>query len=613
MMGSNRLFATIGAACAGLLCLLGLTGCPGGETGCEADQECRGSRLCIQGRCEFPFDDDTGPDADGDTPEPGPDTGWEDTSSPDITPVDSGFRDTEEPDPDSGLRDSGFTDTSEDTRGDIDRPSGPQIRVVPRSEVDFGTLVIGSSYTQSVVLRNYGDESLEIQEVGLRSTPSEGFTLEGPASPTTLSPGESVAYDVTFEPNQQARFENHLDITSDDPDAEDEAIGVTLRGAGFNKIDRPCLFSTPSNLDFGVVRPGNSATNSITVGNCSENDTVTVTEYKWNQNPNDRFSVTSNAPTPPFQLQTGDSEQIPIQFDSETQRSLTAQLEIRSDEQTGAQGDRIDIEASGGGCPEADARGHVPNDDHDRLRDGPVALPVASGRNTVEFDGTESNAPSGNVEYTWSIARRPSDSSQSLSGLSGETTSLSPSTPGIYEVQLEVSDAVSGQQGCTTDIVEVVAIDQTIDAEFTTDWQADHNLDIHVVRSDSGGNFPAFGHRTNDVNAEEIERDWSKGGDRTDNAFHLGNSIPSDSNADDGSEKVIIPNLESDRRYRFAVHFDSPDGFRPPRFQGSVELTVDGTSHTLQKRWTIRNRNQYWITYEVNGRNSDVTEVDRDQ
>lgn len=617
-MGRTSILATIGTTFAGLFFLLGLTGCPGTQTGCNTDQECRGSRICVQGRCEFALDNDGGDDAGADTgtPEPdtdpAPDSSAPDTDSPDTAPdFDGGYRDVP-PLEDSGLEEDTAPVSDTGVERDISRPSGPQIRVVPRNQVDFGTLVIGSSSTQTIRIKNFGDETLKLNSVELRSTPSEGFAVEGPAPPPTLDPGQETTYEVTFKPNQQARFENHLDITSNDPDSEDSEIGVTLRGTAFNKIDRPCLFSTPENVDFGVVRPGSSSTEQITIGNCSENDSVTVTEYQWNQNPNGRFSVASNAPTPPFKLQTGDSKQVPISFDSRSKRSLTAQLEIRSDEQTGSSGDRIDIQASGGGCPEAEAMGRVPNDSYDHLRDGPIALPVADGRNTVEFDGSESTAPSGNVDYSWSLTNSPSGSSQSLSGLGSKTTSLSPKTPGVYEVKLTVSDAKSGQNGCTTDTVEVVAIGTKIAASFTADWQADHNLDIHVVRSDTQGTFPAFGDMTNDVYAEAIERDWASS-DRTDNAFHLGNSIPGAANQNSGSEKVILPTLENNRDYRFAVHFESPDGFRPPRFEGSVELTINGKSQTLKKRFTVRDRNQYWITYEVDGQNGNVTEVDREQ
>ncbi|MFB6373629.1 MAG: choice-of-anchor D domain-containing protein, partial [Bradymonadaceae bacterium] len=134
------------------------------------------------------------------------DTQRYDTAEPDTRPTDSRI-----PVPDTRPPDTGLVDTPPDTRPDIDRPSGPQIRVTPRNQVDFGTLVIGASSTQSVVIRNYGDETLELKGVELRSMPSKGFMVKGPAPPPTLSPGQSVTYNVTFDPVQQARFENDRD------------------------------------------------------------------------------------------------------------------------------------------------------------------------------------------------------------------------------------------------------------------------------------------------------------------------------------------------------------------------------------------------------------------
>ncbi|MFB6373630.1 MAG: hypothetical protein ABEN55_11050, partial [Bradymonadaceae bacterium] len=73
-MGRYSIEARVGAALVGILGLLGLTGCPGPETGCKTDDACRGSRICLQGRCKFPGDDDAGPDTGRDTKTPDPDS-----------------------------------------------------------------------------------------------------------------------------------------------------------------------------------------------------------------------------------------------------------------------------------------------------------------------------------------------------------------------------------------------------------------------------------------------------------------------------------------------------------------------------------------------------------
>jgi len=578
-----------------------------GVSGCESDDDCRGDRICSGGFCLDPGVEDTSSPPTTDSG-PGPDEGLPpDTGVPDGGPP----RDSGGPDADADTSDDAGDsgDIAGDTAPDIVSPDagmvGPQIRVVPPEELEFGTITVPDSTTEPVVVRNAGDAPLSITAAGLGQTPSQGFSVSGPSTPQNLSPGDSISFDVTFNPNQQAQFQNELVIESNDRDPADRETDVTLSGTAFNKVTQPCLFSTPDSLDYGVVQPGNSKTLEVTVGNCSTMDSVTVTRYNFLSNPGGMFNIDSSTRQPPFRLNTNQSEKLKITYSPTSKRSVEGELSIRSDETTGG-GDFVELVGSGGGCPEADAQGRVPTEDHDRLREGPVA---AKPGKMVELDGTESSSPSGRVNYNWTIVSQPSGASASLSSNSSARPTFTPGTSGVYEVELSVSNPVTGTPGCVDDTIDVVSLGSDPDLEVTTTWQADHDLNVHVVRSNSNGNFPNFRDPDDDVYAQQQTQDWGTSNVRTDDAFHLGNST----GGSPGSERVLVSNLENNRSYRIAVHFRDSNGFRPARFPLETTIDVQGSEQSLTHQYTIRDRNKFWISYEVDGSTGNVTRVDRER
>ena len=594
----------------GLLALAaGLAGCgddPVGS-GCSSDDECRGSRVCLRGQCAPNPGGDTGmvPDTDvGDSGEI-----WE--STPDTQEPPDTRPDTDSPDP----PDTGDTGTApppdvEDTGPDV--PAGPKaIKVTPANQIDYGTIVVGASVTQKLVVENVGGSDggpLTVKSVGLRQTPSTGFAVSGPSTPLTLSPGEKATFDVTFNPPRTARYGNQVDIKSDDPDASDQSIEVEVRGTAVNKLDQPCLFTTPDNHDFGVVQPGQTGTSTLTLGNCSQNDTVTVTQFQWDQNPKGVFGTTGS-PKPPFRLQVNETKTVTLTYTPDDRSEESGRMTIRSDETTGGT-DRVELSGSGGGCAEAEALAEVTNESQDTWRDGPI--PVAPMQ-AVALSARESSSPSGMLDYSWRLSTKPSGSSANLNTPMAETTKLLPDTPGRYVVGLTVTDPATGQPGCSVDTVEIIALKSTPALSFEASWQADHDLDVHLVRSDTNGMFPSFADPNNDVYPDKLQQDWGQSGDPTDDAFHLGGVNPDNTGKNSGTEKAILASMEPNRSYRLAVHFSDPNGFRPPRFDLKANLTVGGNTQSLSHRFTLRDRNQYWIVWEVDGKTGKVTKVDTEQ
>lgn len=587
--------------------LAALTGCNTEESSsCTTNEDCPEGEVCSSGIClESPGDEDATSmdDVEEPTPDtttPDPDTGIDDTGT-----IDTGGPDTTTP------PDTGTPDTS-DTGPDLVSPDagmvGPQVAIYPPNELDFGTITVPTSTTETLVIENVGDATLNVTRAELAQTPSQGFSISGPSTPQNLSPGQSIAYDITFDPNQQARYQNQFVVETNDRDASDRQREVTLSGFAFNKVTQPCLYSTPETVDFGVVQPGNSATEEVTVGNCSVSSDVTVTAYNFLSNPDSVFSIDPSSPQPTYTVGVNQSKTIEVQFSPTSKRSLTGELSIRSDETTGG-GDFIDLMGSGGGCAEAEAKGRVPNEDYDYVRDGPIAVKPNKG---VELDGTDSTSPSGQIDYDWTITNRPSGSSANLSSTSAAKPTLNPSTAGVYDIELQVTNTANGTAGCVDDTISVVALDSDPELQVSSTWNADHDLNVHVVRSDTNGNFPNFRDSDNDLYTDQPIQNWDKSGSLLDDGFHLGDSTGGSSGTP-GAERAFVSDLENNRDYRIALHFRDADGFRPRQFNAETTIEVQGTQQQLSHGFTIRDRNKFWISFEVDGTNGSITQVDRER
>ena len=70
-------------------------------------------------------------------------------------------------------------------------------QIVAARALGFGNVPLGSSLTQSVSITNTGSASLSVSNVSANGT---GYAVSGPASPFTLSPGQSALLKVTFTP-----------------------------------------------------------------------------------------------------------------------------------------------------------------------------------------------------------------------------------------------------------------------------------------------------------------------------------------------------------------------------------------------------------------------------
>jgi len=124
----------------------------------------------------------------------------------------------------------------------VPRPPAPDITVQPLA-LNFGNVFLTSDSTQVVTVANEGTAKLTIKEIIL--TGSTAFSA--PLAGFSLQANENREIAVTFAPQDTGSFSAQLAIVSNDPEAEEDTVLVTLTGRGVSPA------SAPQTVSFGEV------------------------------------------------------------------------------------------------------------------------------------------------------------------------------------------------------------------------------------------------------------------------------------------------------------------------------------------------------------------------
>jgi len=141
-----------------------------------------------------------------------------------------------------------------------------QLTVTP-SNINFGSVSVGSSQTQSVTLANSGASNLTITRATLSGT---GFSLSGLSYPVTLAGGQSITCNVTFTPSSSGSDKGSVSIVFSTRGSHDKwgyplgFANLPMSGTG---VPASQLTASPTSLAFGNVQVGNSSSLSETLTN----------------------------------------------------------------------------------------------------------------------------------------------------------------------------------------------------------------------------------------------------------------------------------------------------------------------------------------------------------
>ncbi len=128
--------------------------------------------------------------------------------------------------------------------------------------IDFGNVAVSTSATQTATLTNTGNVNVAVNAA---SVTGAGFSASLVAQ--TLTPGQSVTFNVVFAPTSVGGVTGSAAVTSGAP-----TVTVALSGTGAIGTLTP----NPSSINFGNVVVGNSPTQSVTLTNTG-NASLTVT------------------------------------------------------------------------------------------------------------------------------------------------------------------------------------------------------------------------------------------------------------------------------------------------------------------------------------------------
>ncbi len=199
-------------------------------------------------------------------------------------------------------------------------PPAPNIVVDPLS-LDFDEQAVGELVTLPLTITNTGTLDLILTSFDVTGTYAGDYTAPTGLNGTVLLPGGSVVADIGFQPNGIGLRDAQLLISSNDPDTP--ALPVPLMGQGVQSM--PLLEVSPSSINFGNVRIGNTLQQDIMVAN-EGNGILNVSSIQVQGSASTDFEVSSSM----LALAPGENEIIQVTFDPQARGMREAQVAFTS-------------------------------------------------------------------------------------------------------------------------------------------------------------------------------------------------------------------------------------------------------------------------------------------
>ncbi len=130
------------------------------------------------------------------------------------------------------------------------------LQVTP-NPVDFGSVMVGSSASQTLTVTNSGQGKFTLTTASASGT---GFTISGLSAPQTLASGQSVNLTVVFKPTVAGQESGNVSVAIG---TQSPQLVGSLNGTG----STTALSVTPSVVSFGNVNIGSPVTQSLRLTN----------------------------------------------------------------------------------------------------------------------------------------------------------------------------------------------------------------------------------------------------------------------------------------------------------------------------------------------------------
>ena len=159
---------------------------------------------------------------------------------------------------------AGLTSASSGGPGGIPGTPGAGILSPSASTLSFGNVSVGNSASQSLTITNTGTATVNIASASITGA---GFSVAGGSPLSAIAVGQSATFQIQFGPPSSGAVNGSISITSD---ASNSPVTISLTGTG----TQPGLSISPGSLNFGNVTVGQSASQTVTLTNSGNLNTV---------------------------------------------------------------------------------------------------------------------------------------------------------------------------------------------------------------------------------------------------------------------------------------------------------------------------------------------------
>jgi hypothetical protein len=150
------------------------------------------------------------------------------------------------------------------------------------SNVNFGSVQMGSSRTSSVTLSNSGKSTLTISQATVSGA---GFSFAGPSLPITLASQQSATLSITFAPQASSGASGNVSVATfiaigNSGKQRSSNTTITLSGTGTSSaaaVTPGYLAANPASVNFASMQVGSNQTKYMTLTN-SGGSTVTISQ-----------------------------------------------------------------------------------------------------------------------------------------------------------------------------------------------------------------------------------------------------------------------------------------------------------------------------------------------
>ena len=190
------------------------------------------------------------------------------------------------------------------------------ISVSPPS-INFGSVAVGSTVSQSITISNTGGSNLIITQ---ESITAQGFTMTSVSLPMTIGAGKQSTINLLFSPTATGIASGVVSVMSN---AANSPATVTVSGMGISTTS--LLNANSSSLTFGNVPLGSSSVLGITITNAG-NSNVSISQVSSSV-----AGFTTSGVSAGMILAPGQNATLDVAFAPAAAGNLTGVITIASD------------------------------------------------------------------------------------------------------------------------------------------------------------------------------------------------------------------------------------------------------------------------------------------